>query len=123
MSESIPTLKPFGTVLKRLCLTWCSLSDLCSRVRTPFGNLPVVLHCTADWVGKLIGHMEENGCATCEPTHEAQALWCKLLKGNESKPMVIPRPPVQFFWFGGVTPHFDILKTKVDNNFPGLKML
>lgn len=109
-----------------------------SAPQSPFANLPIVLDNTADWVGLVLQYMHKNNFTKMEPTREAMEKWCKLLNDVYEATILpkaamqakswyiganIPGKPINpLFWFGGVVTYFEICKTEVDNNFPGLAM-
>ena len=109
-----------------------------SAPQSPFANLPIVLDNTADWIGKVISYMQQNGYENVEPTKEATENWCKMLndvynatvlpKGAEQANSWfiganVPGKPIRLlFWFGGVVSYFELCQAEIDNNFPGLQM-
>ena len=108
-----------------------------SGPQSPFANLPIVLDNSADWIGKLLAFMGENGYKETEPTNEAMENWCKLLNDVYEATVLpeaakkagswyiganIPGKPVRpLFWFGGVVSYFEICQGEVAKGFPGLK--
>ena len=88
---------------------------LISGPQSPFGNIPVVVDATVEWIGQAIGYMRSNGFAAIEPNPEAVDAWWQTLQDYVNATVLtqgtrswflganIPgKPQGVLFFFGGV---------------------
>lgn len=67
----------------------------------PFGNMPVILDLQMRWIGKTIGHMNDNRLAGIEVSSEAASLWCTHLEETFRKTLFAASAKETGSWFVG----------------------
>ncbi|MFE5705398.1 flavin-containing monooxygenase [Rhodococcus koreensis] len=101
-----------------------------SGPQSPFGNIPVVVEGTVEWIGNAVTHLRENGLDTIEPTSEAVASWWQLLQDYINATLLpkgrhswflganIPgKPRGVLFFFGGVGTYRKTCQAAADSGY------
>ncbi|MBV6761980.1 flavin-containing monooxygenase [Rhodococcus opacus] len=103
-----------------------------SGPQSPFGNIPVVVEGTVEWIGDAIGHLRMNELDTIEPTAESVESWWQLLQDYINATLLprgrhswflganIPgKPRGVLFFFGGVGTYRKTCQAAADGGYDG----
>ncbi|MFE7418068.1 flavin-containing monooxygenase [Rhodococcus sp. NPDC057529] len=103
-----------------------------SGPQSPFGNIPVVVEGTVEWIGQAVGHLRTNELDTIEPTSESVESWWQLLQDYINATLLpqgrhswflganIPgKPRGVLFFFGGVGTYRKTCQAVADSGYNG----
>ncbi|KAL6243591.1 hypothetical protein RBB50_009584 [Rhinocladiella similis] len=108
-----------------------------SGPQAPFANIPVVIDNTADWIGRTLSHMHEQGYTKISTKKEVGQEWRDKVNAVFNATVLPPgakethswyiganvegKRVEPLFYFGGVAPYFAECEKELTNGFPGFE--